>query len=203
MDSLFGSPVPAGFLIGVIAGFFVRRARLCSFGAIESALIGGDWRRMKVFGMALGVALVLTQTMALTGLIDPGHSTYVNARIPLLATAFGSLTFGLGMALVGTCAFGSLVRLGSGDLRALVTLMVFGALSYATLRGVLSPMRLSLFEAVTISLPGAIAGTLEAFAAAMGGALARVGLIGLLALGLVGAALLDPRLWRAPKLMTA
>ena len=31
-----------GFVIGVIAGFAVRHARLCSFGAIEDAMMGGD-----------------------------------------------------------------------------------------------------------------------------------------------------------------
>ena len=32
----------AGFAIGAAAGFAVRHARLCSFGAIEDALMGGD-----------------------------------------------------------------------------------------------------------------------------------------------------------------
>jgi uncharacterized membrane protein YedE/YeeE len=39
---------------------------------------------------------------------------------------FGGIMFGIGMALVGTCGFGAVVRLGGGSLRALVVLTVIG-----------------------------------------------------------------------------
>ena len=50
----------AGLVVGAACGFAVRRARLCSFGALESAPIGHDRRRMRVFGLALAIALALT-----------------------------------------------------------------------------------------------------------------------------------------------
>ena len=58
------------------------------------------------------------------------------------------------MAFVGTCAFGSLVRLGGGDLRSLVSILVFGAIAYATLRGVLSPLRIDFLERISLPMPG-------------------------------------------------
>lgn len=201
------SPYPLvaliGVVIGVLAGFFVRRARLCSFGAIESALAGGDWRRMKVFALALGIALAGTQLLIATGWLDPTKTTYVAGKIPWLSTVVGSLIFGLGMALVGTCAFGSLVRLGSGDLRSLVVMMVFGAVAYAALRGSLSGLRIQFFEQWTIHAPQGGPSSVGAWLTSLWGTGASLALTLALAVVLILFTLLDRRLWKAPRLVTA
>lgn len=139
-----------GLLVGCAAGYVTRRARLCTFGAFEDAVGSGDWRRLKIFGLALAVALLGTQALVAAGLLDPALTAYGQPRLPWLSIAIGGFAFGLGMALVGTCAFGSLIRLGGGDLRALVTLLVFGLVAVAWLRGVLSGVRIDWFEAVYV-----------------------------------------------------
>lgn len=113
-----------GFVIGMIAGFAVRHARLCSFGAIEDAMMGGDTRRLRIFGLALGVAILGTQALIVAGMFDPSFSTYTASSLPVVAIMIGSVLFGIGMALVGTCSFGSLVRLGAGDLRSLIVILI-------------------------------------------------------------------------------
>ncbi|MFG1465626.1 YeeE/YedE family protein [Xanthobacter sp. DSM 24535] len=193
----------AGLLIGAVVGFAVRRARLCTFGALEDAMVGGDMRRLKVFGLALGVALAGTQVLILTGLLSPERTNYLPAALPWFGVAFGGLLFGLGMALVGTCAFGSLVRLGAGDLRSLVVLLVFGAVAYATLRGILATVRVDLIERLIVPVPGGGQGDLPTlFNRLMGfdtrGWLALAG-----AVLLSSFAFLDARLRRARRLMTA
>ncbi|OYU47825.1 MAG: lipocalin [Rhizobiales bacterium PAR1] len=201
------SPFPVvaiiGILIGVLIGFFVRRARLCSFGAIESALAGGDWRRMKIFALALGIALGGTQILIAGGWLDPTKTTYVASRIPWLSIVIGALIFGLGMALVGTCAFGSLVRLGGGDLRSLVVLMVFGAVAYAVLRGSLSGLRIQFFEQWTLPAPGDGPSALNAWLKSVWGAGLALSLMLTAAATLILPTLLDRRLWKAPRLVTA
>ncbi|MGL4557910.1 MAG: YeeE/YedE thiosulfate transporter family protein, partial [Afipia sp.] len=122
-----------GLAIGAAAGFAVRHARLCTFGAIEDALMGGDSRRLRVFGLALGIAILGTQALVIGGVLDPALVTYTPAALPLVAIVIGSVMFGIGMAMVGTCGFGSLVRLGTGDLRSLVVVLILGAAAYATL----------------------------------------------------------------------
>lgn len=139
-----------GLLVGFAAGFVTRRARLCTFGAFEDAVSSGDWRRLKIFGLALGVALLGTQALVAASLLDPAMTAYGQSRLPWLSIVIGAFLFGLGMALVGTCAFGSLVRLGGGDLKALVTLLVFGMFAIAWLRGVLSAFRVDWIESVHI-----------------------------------------------------
>ena len=76
----------SGLVTGAAIGFFTRRARLCSFGAVEDALIGHDWRRIKIFGLALGIALLGTQALILAGLFDPATTTYSPMRLPWLST---------------------------------------------------------------------------------------------------------------------
>lgn len=77
----------AGVLVGVACGFTVRRARLCSFGAVEDAWMGERTRRLRIFGLALAVALTGTQALVGLGLLDPAMSTYVQPALPWLSIA--------------------------------------------------------------------------------------------------------------------
>lgn len=192
----------AGALTGFLTGYFVRRSRLCSFGAIEDALIGRDWRRMKIFALALAIAIALTQTMILAGWLDTAKSSYVPLRLPWLSILIGSVLFGLGMSYVGTCAFGSLVRLGGGDMRSLIVILVFSIAAYSILRGVFAPLRIGVLEQVSIGGPGGGQVSLPDVAVYLFG-----NVHGMVALALVlllaGLALGDRRLWRARRLLTA
>ena len=59
---------------------------------------------------------------------------------------WGGSIFGLGMAFVGTCGFGTLARMGGGDLKSVVTFLVMGISAYATLRGLTAYVRVALFS---------------------------------------------------------
>ncbi len=180
-----------------------RRARLCSFGAIEDLWIGGDSRRLRIFGLALAVALLGTQALVWSGLLTPGLSTYVPNAIPWFAILLGALLFGVGMALVGTCGFGSLVRLGAGDLRSLIVMIVFGAAAYATLRGMLAPLRIDGLERIAVAVPGSVQGDLPSVLRWLGLGDVRLPLAAMAFLVLTGAVLIDPRLRRSPRLLMA
>jgi uncharacterized protein len=145
----------SGLAVGIALGFAIQRAKLCSFGAVEDFLMGGDSRRLRVFALALGIALLGTQALVLSGILNPLETTYTPAAVPLLSIVIGSIAIGVGMALVGTCGMGSLVRLGTGDLRGLVGVLILGAVAYAMLRGILADFRVSFLERVSVSLPEA------------------------------------------------
>src|SRR5687767_2806934 len=114
MEPLGASAVAlCGGAIGCAIGYSAKRGRLCTFGALEDAFIAGSFRRLKVLAVALAVALLLTQVMIASGALHPDAIRYLPTRLPWLSVTLGGLLFGFGMALVGTCAFGSLVRLGS------------------------------------------------------------------------------------------
>jgi uncharacterized membrane protein YedE/YeeE len=192
-----------GALIGAACGFTARRARLCSFGAVEDALVGGDTRRLRIFGLAFAIALVGTQAMVLSGWLSPTLSTYVPPALPWLAILLGSTLFGIGMALVGTCGFGSLVRLGSGDLRSLIVMIVFGAAAYATLRGMLAPFRIDVLETQALPVPGSVQGDLPSVLKWLGWGDLRLALVLAAAIVLTVAVAVDARLRRSPRLLLA
>lgn len=192
-----------GFAIGAAAGFAVRHARLCTFGAIEDALMGGDSRRLRVFGLALGIAILGTQALIVGGVLDPSLVTYTPAALPLVAIAIGSVMFGIGMAMVGTCGFGSLVRLGTGDLRSLVVVLVLGGAAYATLRGIFAGFRIDFLESLSLPMPNGIRAEIASLSSQFLGFNTRIVLAVILGAGLCWLALRDPRLRRAPRLLSA
>ena len=196
-------PALLGFAIGAVAGFAVRHAKLCSFGAIEDALMGGDGRRLRVFGLALGIAILGTQALIIAGMLNPETTSYVPPALPVVAILSGSIMFGIGMAMVGTCGFGSLVRLGAGDLRSLVVVLILGAAAYATLRGILSGLRIGILEPLSVPMPEGTRSDIVSLASRGFGIEMRAVVTIAIATGLIALAFSDRRLWRAPRLLTA
>jgi uncharacterized membrane protein YedE/YeeE len=130
-----------GFICGFLAGFAAQYGRLCTIGAIEDAVIAGDLRRAGAWAVAAALAILFTQGLVFAGTLDLSATHHAHSRLDLAALVVGGLLFGLGAALVGTCAFGLLVRLGTGDLRALVCAVILGLVAFAATGGLLSPIR--------------------------------------------------------------
>jgi uncharacterized protein len=193
----------AGLCVGTVAGFVVRLARLCSFGAVEDALMGSDTRRLRIFGLALGIALIGTQALVWTGILDPERTSYVTHALPLASIAIGSVLFGVGMAMVGTCGFGSLVRLGTGDLRSFVVLLVLGGAAYATLRGLFAGFRIVGLERLSLPMPEGASTDLASIARYLIGFDVRAGIAATGGAALILLAIGDKRLWRSPRLLLA
>lgn len=140
-----------GLLCGLLAGGAAQFGRLCTFSAIEDAVMAGDFRRGRAFGLALATALLITQILAGLNLVNLGGNPYDHAQIELSGLVIGATLFGLGMSLVGTCGFGVLMRAGTGDLRALVTACVLGIAAASASGGLLSPIRLWIASRLSIS----------------------------------------------------
>jgi len=99
------------------------------------------------------VAIALTQSLDFLGLIDLKRSIYLSSGFDWAGAILGGLCFGFGMALVGTCGYGSLVRLGGGDLKALIVMLVLAVAAYMTLHGPLAMPRVFLAAATRMDLP--------------------------------------------------
>ena len=180
---------------GVLLGLAARLGRFCTLGAIEDLLYGGSDTRLRMWCLAIGVAVAGSFALAGLGLFDPGASFYHSIRWMPLASIAGGLAFGYGMALAGNCGYGAIARLGGGDLRSFVIVLVMGVSAYVVLAGPLAPVRNWLFpqEAVTGTPPA-----LAAYAAAWTGL--PPALFGLAAgAGLIALALASPELRRSPK----
>ncbi|MEZ5843088.1 MAG: YeeE/YedE family protein [Hyphomicrobiaceae bacterium] len=193
----------AGLVVGFIAGFAARFGHLCTMGAVEAWIVSRDGRGMKAWGLALAVAIAAVVLGEAAGYIDLGSALYRQTRIDILSTLLGGLVFGIGMANVGTCSFGVLVRAGGGDLRALVTAPLVGIAAFSLTGGVLSPLRDAISGHVMVDLASAGAGDVGALAASFAGGSAttwRLGLAGLIGALLVAVAVSDRALWRRRRL---
>lgn len=182
MIELLGQPLTAallGGLGGVLLGLAARLGRFCTLGAIEDMLYGGSSHRMRMWGLAIGVAIVGSFTLGGFGLINIDRAFHLTIAFSWAPAIFGGLIFGYGMALAGTCGFGALARLGGGDLRAFVIVLVMGLAAFAVLSGPLAPARVFLFpRQMNVGPPDGIA---HALSALTGGPVAMIGV----ALGLV------------------
>lgn len=136
------------FALGAAFGALVHRTNFCTMGSIADIVGFGDWTRMRMWALAMAVAILGTQSLAVTGLIDPAATFYTTPRFTPLAYLVGGLLFGLGMVLAGGCGLKSVVRAGAGSLKGFVVLVVMGLVAYITIRGVLGVLRVQGLEAV-------------------------------------------------------
>ena len=134
-----------GLFGGLLLGLAARLGRFCTMGAIEDMLYGGSTRRMRMWIMAIGLSVFGSFAAMGAGLFDPGQSYYLSIRFMPLAAVLGGLVFGYGMALAGNCGYGSIARLGGGDMRAFVIVLVMGVSAWFTLSGPLSWLRNAAF----------------------------------------------------------
>ena len=173
-----------GLVGGLVLGLAARLGDFCTLGALESAIYGEDQKRLRLWGIVLGVAILGTQFAAMAGWVDLRATFYHAIVWNPLASIVGGLIFGYGMSLAGNCGFGALVRFGGGDLRALVVVVVMGIVGFAALSGPLAPLRAWLFPQIDavepqgilndlgLAGPLAIVAVLVIAAAAIGWALA-------------------------------
>lgn len=142
----------SGCLVGTIIGFAARKSHFCTMAALERHWYAGDDRPLRAWALAAFTALIATQLLGAAGIADLDKSFYLTEPLPLAGAIIGGLMFGLGMALVGTCGFGALVRLGGGNLRALVVLTGLGLAALAAQRGITAHIRATLLDPLSLDL---------------------------------------------------
>ncbi|MDP4024686.1 YeeE/YedE family protein [Methylobacterium sp. NEAU 140] len=141
-----------GLVLGALLGMVARRGRFCTLGAIEDAVYARDTRRARAWLLATGIAVLGTQLLETGDGLDLARSIYTGPRLDWGALILGGTMFGLGMALVGTCSFGALLRLGGGDLRALLVLLVLGLSAYMAISGITALARVTLTQSLSLDL---------------------------------------------------
>ncbi len=134
-----------GLFGGVLLGLAARLGRFCTLGAIEDFLYGGNDLRLRMWVLAIGSAIVGSFALVAFGLFEPTKSFYLSQRWSALASIVGGGLFGYGMALAGNCGYGAIARLGGGDLRSFVIVLVMGISAYVTLSGPIAWLRVAVF----------------------------------------------------------
>ena len=143
-----------GFAIGLVIGFVGDRTQFCTLGAVSDIVTMNDWGRMRMWLLAIGVAVVGANGLELSGLIDLDKSIYRTPTFAWLAYVIGGLFFGAGMTLASGCGTKTLIRIGNGNLKSVVVFLVLGIVAYMTLRGVLAVVRIETLDRVAIHVRG-------------------------------------------------
>lgn len=140
------------FVAGGALGFIARKGRFCTLGAIEDAVYASDTKRVRSWALAVAVAIVGTHLLSGFTDLHLSQSIYLSPRLEWGGAIVGGVLFGVGMALVGTCGFGTLLRLGGGDLKALLVFLVIAIAAYMTMRGVIGLVRLYTLDPLVLDL---------------------------------------------------
>ncbi len=136
------------FALAFVFGAVAHRVNFCTMGAITDVVTIGDWRRMRMWLLAIAVAIVGAAALEDTGLIDLSKTIYTTARVPWLSALIGGFLFGFGMTLASGCGSKTLIRAGAGNLKSLVVLLVLGVSAYMTLKGLFAIWRVVALDIV-------------------------------------------------------
>lgn len=141
-----------GFGLAFVFGAVASKTNFCTMGAISDVVNMGHWGRVRMWVLAVAVAIVGTNLLYVTGAIDLSKSLYQRPILPWLSLLIGGSLFGVGMTLAGGCVNKNLIRLGGGSLRSLVVLVVLAISAYMTLKGLFGQWRVSYLDPFAVDL---------------------------------------------------
>jgi uncharacterized membrane protein YedE/YeeE len=141
------------FLLAFIFGAVANKTNFCTMGAVSDWVNMGDTSRLRMWLLAIGVAILGAAALELAGLVDLKQSIYPAPSFTWLSYLVGGFLFGVGMTLGSGCGSKTLVRVGAGNLKSLVVYVFLGIAAYMTLRGVFGAFRVGVLEQVSITLP--------------------------------------------------
>jgi uncharacterized protein len=134
----------AGGVIGLLFGFFAHRSRFCMRSAVIEFARGTREGKLTVWLFTFSSAMLLTQGLILAGLLDVGDARQLATRGSLSGALIGGAMFGTGMILARGCSSRLLILAAQGNLRALLSGLVFAVTAQSALSGLLSPLRLAI-----------------------------------------------------------
>jgi hypothetical protein len=122
----------ATFIIALIMGVVVNKTNFCTMGAVSDAVNMGDMGRMRAWFLAIAVAMVGVAVLEYLGLLNPGGSfpPYRANQLIWAENILGGLMFGIGMTLASGCGNKTLVRIGGGNLKSIVVLLIIGVIAF-------------------------------------------------------------------------
>lgn len=133
-----------GGAIGLLFGFFAHRSRFCMRSAVIEFARGTREGKLTVWLFTFSTAVLLTQGLILAGVLDVRDARQLAMRGSLSGAALGGAMFGCGMVLARGCSSRLLVLAAQGNLRALLSGLVFAVTAQSALGGLLSPLRLAI-----------------------------------------------------------
>ena len=120
------------FGLALVMGAVVNKTNFCTMGAVSDMVNIGDLGRFRAWLLAIAVAVIGVVLLEYFGLVAPGDSfpPYRGNQLIWVENLFGGLMFGVGMTLASGCGNKCLVRIGGGNLKSIMVMVVIGVIAY-------------------------------------------------------------------------
>jgi len=122
----------AAFGIALVMGAVVNKTNFCTMGAVSDLVNIGDSGRFRAWLLAIAVALLGVTLLEPFGLVDPDNSypSYRSGELLWIENLLGGLMFGIGMTLASGCGNKCLIRIGGGNIKSIMVMLVIGVIAY-------------------------------------------------------------------------
>lgn len=120
------------FLITVIVGAVANKTNFCTMGAVSDWVNMGDKSRFYGWLLAIAVAILGGLLLQAGGVLslDETRPYYRSANLALGQYLVGGLLFGIGMTLGSGCGNKTMIRIGAGNLKSVVVVLMMGGTAY-------------------------------------------------------------------------
>lgn len=138
-----------GAVIGAVFGAFAQQSRFCLRAAAIEFSRGQIGGKVAIWLIVFSTAITGTMLLSAFDLFTATEARQLASPQSLSGAAIGGLMFGAGMVLARGCSSRLLVLSATGNLRALLSGLVFAVVAQASLHGFLSPLREALATPLT------------------------------------------------------
>ncbi len=120
------------FVIALIMGAIVNKTNFCTMGAVSDWVNMGDRGRLGAWLFAIAVALVGVVILENIGLVDADGAfpPYRNGQLIWAENLLGGILFGIGMTLASGCGNKALIRVGGGNLKSIMVVLIIAVIAY-------------------------------------------------------------------------
>lgn len=130
-----------GLITGVIFGVAAQRSRFCLRAATVEFARGELGDKVAVWLLTISTAIVWVQGAQALGLMHTADARMMAVPGSWSGTILGGLIFGVGMVLARGCSGRLLVLAANGNLRSVVSGLIFAVVAQMSLSGILSGPR--------------------------------------------------------------
>src|SRR5512139_1339808 len=120
------------FAVALIMGAVVNKTNFCTMGAVSDWVNMGDTGRLRAWMLAIAVGVLGVTGLEAAGLVNVSSTfpPYRQTSLVWLENVLGGALFGIGMTLASGCGNKALVRIGGGNLKSVMVLLVIGLIAY-------------------------------------------------------------------------
>lgn len=143
IESIGEGPTAAlfGLIAGITFGVAAQRSRFCLRAATVEFARGMMQDKVAVWLLTFSTAVVWVQGAQMLGLVDTTEARMMAVPGSWSGAVIGGLLFGAGMVLARGCSGRLLVLAATGNLRSVVSGLIFAVVAQMSLTGWLSPIR--------------------------------------------------------------